>query len=129
MSLSDAVQDRNLVDRPAIDRDAGTLRGTVCRACGLRSWPGRAICHRCGSPDGIDVDLEQTGTLLSFTTVHVARPNIPAPYTLGQVRLGEDVIVHAHVHDLGAEAVVPMPVQLVVAPDPLHVPALWFAPA
>lgn len=67
----------------------GRLVGGRCRDCRTVVWPARAVCHRCGGTATEDVPLASTAALLSFTEVHVARPGLQVPYTLGQVRVDD----------------------------------------
>jgi uncharacterized OB-fold protein len=72
--------------------------------------------------------LSEKGSLVTYTTVWVARSGITPPYTVGQVDLDDGVRIFAHVRGIGAEARVPMVVRLVLSSDPLAVPAFWFEP-
>lgn len=112
------------------DREIGRLVGSRCAVCGGLSWPARAVCDRCGSPDLREVLLEQTGTLVSVTRVWVPRPGLPSPYSLGQVWLAGGLGVFAHVRAVPDEAKVPLPVHLVLPrhEDPSQI-AFWFEPA
>jgi len=105
----------------------GRLIGSRCAACGGRSWPARAVCARCGSDDVRGEPLPGTGTLLSYTSVHVTRSGLPVPYVLGQVSLGDGAAVFGHVRGLPADAHVPLEVRLVV-PDDGDTLAFWFEP-
>ena len=67
-------------------------------------------------------------TLLSFTTVWVSRPGVPAPFMLVQVKLDDGPLVVSHGHGLGPDLRTPTPVRLVLADDPDAVPAFWFEP-
>ncbi|HMJ01622.1 MAG TPA: OB-fold domain-containing protein [Conexibacter sp.] len=126
MALIDALQAPPTAERPRLDRERGRLAGSRCRACGTPSWPARAVCHRCGEGDLAATTFAPTGTLLTYTTVWVPRPGLPAPYVIGQVQL-DDVgpRVFAHLRGLPDDATVPLAVELVLAP-PDSVPMYWF---
>ncbi|MBS1881886.1 MAG: OB-fold domain-containing protein [Actinobacteria bacterium] len=128
MELSSAAERQNFTARPRYDATAGVLIGSECADCGLRSWPGRGICNRCGSPRLEQVALAPAGSLQTYTTVHVARPGLAAPYLLGQVRLDDGVRVHAHLRGLAADAHVPLRVRLAFAADLETVPPFHFEP-
>jgi uncharacterized OB-fold protein len=111
--------------RPRLNADGTRLRGARCRNCSTPAWPGRSVCHGCGSADLIDEDFAPTGALLTFTTVHVPRPGLPSPYVLGQVRLdGHGPIVFGHVRHLND--VVDLPARVRVASEPGAIPWYWF---
>ena len=128
MGLSQALDAPSTQDRERVDREGGRLVGTRCRACGAHSWPGRAVCHRCGSADGEHATLSPEGRVVTYTTVHVPRPGLEPPYVLGQVDLPEGVLVFAHLRDLPDDATVPLPVRIVMAPEEDAVPPFWFEP-
>ena len=127
MELSAAAAAPNTGARARVDRERGLLVGSRCPGCGATSWPSRSVCHRCGEPMAFDAPLEREGALLSFATVHVPRPGLPAPYTLGQVAI-DDVILFAHVRRLGAGARVPLAVAVVVPPQREGPLDFWFEP-
>jgi uncharacterized OB-fold protein len=103
--------------RRRIDPEHGTLVGSRCPSCGAMSWPSRAVCHRCGGVMTLEVSLPREGTLMSYTTVWIPRPGLPAPYSLGQVQFA-DCVFFAHVRGLGGSPRVPMTVRVVLAePD------------
>jgi uncharacterized OB-fold protein len=127
MGLERAIHQVPVADRSRFDRRGQALVGNSCRACSAVAWPPRAVCHRCGSPD-VDIrQLARRGDLLSFTQVHVARPGHDSPYTLGQVHLdGPGPIVFGNVVGLPADARLPAPVVVRVAPGEGSNPAYWF---
>ncbi|HTU15263.1 MAG TPA: OB-fold domain-containing protein [Solirubrobacterales bacterium] len=96
MELTQALEAPPTGSRRRYDREAGTLTGSRCGGCGTSSWPGRAICHVCGSADVTWTNLAPKGRLVTKTTVWIARPGVPAPYTLGMIDLDDGVRVFAH---------------------------------
>lgn len=129
MGLSRAEHAEGTLRRPRVDPARGTLIGSRCDVCGAQSWPGRAVCARCGSDQVELVGLPATGALLSFTTVWVPRPNLPAPYVLGQVDFGRGASIFGHVRGLPDDAVVPLDVRVVI-PDENGdgLLSFWFEP-
>lgn len=117
MGLEAALARAHTGDRPRTDVAAGTLAGSRCARCAATAWPGRAVCHRCGSADVYDCAFADHGTLLSYTRVMVPRPGLESPYVLGQVRIADGPIVFGTVTGLAAAASVPCPVRVRVAPD------------
>lgn len=129
MDLSAALELSPTGDRPRADRAQGTLIGSRCGACGTSVWPARAVCHRCGSAEVASVPFARSGSLLTFTEVHVPRAGLETPYTLGQVRIDEDgPVVFGHIRGLAADAAVPLRVSLHLAEEPDDVPWYWFEP-
>jgi uncharacterized OB-fold protein len=111
--------------RPRIED--GALLGSRCASCGARSWPGRAVCSRCGSDDLEAEPLPREASLRSYTAVWVARAHFDVPYVLGQVDFGDGAVVFGHVRGLEDDAAVPLRVRLVV-PDEAGPLAFWFEP-
>ncbi len=75
-----------------------TLLGTLCGSCGRVSFPAISIgCDACGAaPDVLEAtDLDATGTLYSFATVHLHHGDIEAPFTIGEVELDAGPLVTA----------------------------------
>ena len=128
MELAVSEDIAGTLERRRIDTASGELIGSECQNCSARSWPGRAICSRCGSDDISFNPLPRIATLLSFTKVWVPRPGLTVPYVLGQVSFGHGATVFAHVRELSEEARVPLAVSLVLSPNPDQVPSFWFEP-
>lgn len=74
------------------------LQGSRCRACGTAMFPKRLRCVTCFGPELEDAVLPRSGEVRTFTTVRQAPLGYdgPVPYTLGQVLLGGEVLVLAH---------------------------------
>lgn len=129
MALSMALGSAKTASRARVDRERGCLVGARCTACQTPVWPARAVCHRCGSAAVEAVKFESTGMLVTYTTVHVPRPQLEAPYVLGQVRIdGDGPVVFGHIRGLVGERTVPLRVRLGLAPDPDVTPWYWFEP-
>ena len=126
MGLIDAADNADWVDRPRIDMERPALLGSECGACGRHSWPSRSVCERCGGVVTTTTRFASTGELLAFTTIHVPREGIPAPYVLGLIELEHGVRIHAQVRGTTASTTVPQPVELAVAPVWSHAVAFWF---
>jgi uncharacterized OB-fold protein len=91
--------------RPRFDHDAGTLVGSRCPECGALSWPGRAVCQRCGAAGLETAVFGPTGLLVSHTRCWVARPGLETPFVMGRVRLDPGVTVFGHVRGLPEDSV------------------------
>lgn len=68
---------------------AGEICGSRCRACGHASFPPRADCRRCLSPDFELVPVSGRGRLWTWTRITAAPRGFEAyaPYVLGVVEL------------------------------------------
>ena len=128
MSLANAIDAAPTATRDRLDRDAGCLVGSRCATCGSCSWPGRAVCQRCGSADAERAPLASAGRLVTHTTVWISRPGLEAPFTLGQVELPEGILVFGHIRGIEESDRVPLPVALQLAPDAAAIPPFWFEP-
>ena len=67
----------------------GRLQTTGCNQCAALNFPPRNLCRACWSREVRWVDLTPTGTLYSFTRVHVVPGafSADAPYTIGIIDL------------------------------------------
>ncbi|WP_181764976.1 Zn-ribbon domain-containing OB-fold protein [Streptomyces albidus (ex Kaewkla and Franco 2022)] len=130
MGLEEALARTPTGERPRFDTSRGSLVGSRCTGCSTTVWPGRAVCHRCGSWDVEDIAFAGTASLLTFTEVHVARPGLEAPYTLGQVRVDEGgPLLFGRVRGLTEAVRLPCPVRIVVSGTGSGKPTYWFEPA
>jgi uncharacterized OB-fold protein len=78
----------------------GTLLVSECRACGHRWLPPLATCPRCAARDVTLAPAPATGSLYSWTVVHLAadpayRPDVP--YTIGLVTLDDGTRLYGRV--------------------------------
>lgn len=73
------------------------LIGTVCRSCDTKVFPPVPVCPECLSEDVAEAELSDTGTLYSWSVVHVAPRSWTVPYVAGYVDLPDGVRVFAHV--------------------------------
>jgi len=82
-------------------RDKKTLSAAKCPKCGFVNMPPRSVCPQCFSKIEELVDIDGTGTLVSFTRVNYdsAVQAVKPPYLIGIVKLdGADT---AMTHFLG----------------------------
>lgn len=126
MELIDAAEAPHWAERVHIDPSGPALVGSECNNCGRRSWPSRTICESCGSPVNVGVRFAPTGTLLAYSTVHISRAGISAPYTLGLIELDSGVRLHAQVRGVEDGRSVPLPVTLKVPAASDGGPSFWF---
>jgi uncharacterized OB-fold protein len=75
------------VSKFADELQMGRLVGSQCKNCGAKNFPPRADCLDCMSDDFKFIKARNTGTLVTFTTIHSAPIGFEdlAPYTLGLV--------------------------------------------
>ncbi|MFD2470011.1 Zn-ribbon domain-containing OB-fold protein [Amycolatopsis silviterrae] len=125
MGLNAALTVPGTADRP---RDNGqALVGSRCTQCETDSFPARAVCHRCGAAAPAEQTFAATGLLLTYTTVHVPRPGLPAPYTLGQIALEHGPMVFGQVRANGTELAAGMLVRVRIGAAG-ETPRYWFEP-
>lgn len=68
---------------------AGKLMASRCTACGQRSFPPRADCERCLSPDFEWLEISGRGRLLTWSRIDAAPAGFEAyaPYVVGMIEL------------------------------------------
>jgi uncharacterized OB-fold protein len=80
--------------------DDGALLVAVCAACGNHWLPPLATCPRCGSRDVGNAPSAPTGSLYSWTVIHMAADPAYAgdtPYTIGLVQLDDGARLYGRV--------------------------------
>lgn len=77
------------------------LEAQKCEDCGKISFPPRLICPDCGSQNFSNTRLSETGTVTTFTTIHVAPDQFATqtPYVVGVVELEDRVKVMTQIVD------------------------------
>jgi uncharacterized protein len=100
-------------------RDRGEFLASRCESCGIVYCPPRIFCERCFSELSADETVGPTGTLESFTVVHVdvERRPLDEPQVVGLVRLdGADTVLMHFLVDAD-ELQVGQRVEAVLVPD------------
>ena len=91
------------------------LIGSRCPKCGKQTFPRRTVCDGCGtSGEQESVRLPNTGTLYSYSEIHVAPKVFATPYVIGYVDLPGDVRVFGQVEHPAAELKPDEPVEVVL---------------
>lgn len=79
--------------------DCVELLGMKCSNCGYVAFPRQRYgCERCGATGAVlkDVELDSTGILASFATVHMHQAKtIAAPFVIGEISLDAGPTVRA----------------------------------
>lgn len=82
-----------------VDDDGVRLKGSKCRACSEVFYPRRIVCAKCLNEGTDDVILSSTGTLFTWTWVHLplfAKTDAKvSSYGVGQVDLPEGPRIQA----------------------------------
>lgn len=111
--------------------DGVRLLAAECARCGQLSFPPTGDCWRCGSagtPGALP--LSRTGTLHTFSVVHVAPAGFRPPYAVGQVDLPEGLRVLARLEVADPVLDEPLEVALgVIRTDPETVSYVFRRPA
>ena len=94
---------------------AGRLISTRCGRCGRISFPPKPLCRSCWSEEIDWIDLRPSGTLYSFTRVHVVPRAFLADalYEIGIVDLADGVRLMCRLLDVDADAVIGGAVRMV----------------
>lgn len=79
---------------------APVLLGSVCKLCSSNMFPAVPVCAVCMSEELELMEMPRTGTLYSFTVVHVGPENITKPFALGYVDLENGVRVFSRLESL-----------------------------
>jgi uncharacterized OB-fold protein len=83
-----------------LDGDAPTLVANACTACGALFFDRRNACASCGGRAFQPRALSRDGFLRTFTIVHRAAPNVPAPYISAVVELDDGGVIKANLRDV-----------------------------
>jgi len=77
------------------------LEAGRCTACGKVSFPPRAVCPECRGREIEEFRLQPRGTILSYTTIHVAAEEFAAqtPFVVAVVETEEGARLTAQVAD------------------------------
>ena len=81
--MSDTVNVRDGLFRAG--PEGSVLLGAKCTSCGDVRFPASPLCPECLSTDSEEADLGATGTLFSFTVVHMKSVHFDPPYAVGYV--------------------------------------------
>jgi uncharacterized OB-fold protein len=84
------------------------ILGQKCVGCGRVYVPPRGACARCGLPTEEEVEVKDTGTIVTFTIVRVPSQNIEIelPYCAASILLdGADIPFTALLRDVPVEDV------------------------
>lgn len=94
---------------------AGCLISTRCRQCSRISFPPKPLCRSCWSEDIDWIDLRPSGTLYSFTRVHVVPRAFLADalYDIGIVDLADGVRLMCRLLDVDADTAIGGAVRMV----------------
>ncbi|MGO9558824.1 MAG: Zn-ribbon domain-containing OB-fold protein [Acidimicrobiales bacterium] len=77
-------------------KETPTLTGSRCTACDRVAFPPITIgCDACGAEDLSTNELEATGTLYSFATVHLHQGDLEAPFSIAEVQLDAGPLIRA----------------------------------
>jgi uncharacterized protein len=82
-----------------VDGDGVQLKASKCRACGEVFYPRRLVCAKCLHEGTDDLVLSQSGTLFTWTWVHLPlfakTDSTVSAYGVGQVDLPEGPRIQA----------------------------------
>src|SRR3954466_2334125 len=62
------------------------LKGSRCSNCNAAAFPHHGVCPTCGDDSGqTPIELSDTGTLYTYSHIHIAPKGFRTPYTTGYV--------------------------------------------
>jgi uncharacterized protein len=111
----------------AVVVDGAELRllGGRCKKCGLTAFPVLARCPNCWGPLAA-IALSRTGSLYSYSVVHVSSAARHTPYTVGYVDITEGARVFAVISETDEELLAPdIEVELILRRDGDGFLAVW----
>jgi uncharacterized OB-fold protein len=88
-----------------VEGETVRLHASRCERCGGLTFPARRECAACGGVEE-KVVLSGTGTLYSFSEIHVAPKGFATPYVVGYVDLPEGVRLFGQIEGRAAELAV-----------------------
>jgi uncharacterized protein len=92
-----------MVDYLVLSDQSAHLVANRCHECGALFFDRRNACASCGGQTFSPRTLDTTGTLRTFTIVHRAAPNVPAPYISGVVELDGGGVIKANLHNVACD--------------------------
>ncbi len=97
----------------------GTLMGTKCKKCGATSFPPRADCGECMSPDFEFIEYTGKATLHTYSQIAAAPTGFDdvVPYTVGVVDLEEGGRLLAWIGDSIADNDITIGMEMQVVPQ------------
>lgn len=99
----------------------GKMLGQGCEECGRVYFPSRGACPRCAKPTTKEVEIKDTGTVITFSVVRVPSENIQVelPYCAANILFdGADITTTLLVQECAMEDVrIGMRVQAVWLPE------------
>ena len=83
------------------------LIGSECKICGKRYYPPRKVCLKCGSRELTEVQLAETGKVISYTVVRVPSKEFKGlePYIVALIELDDGTRLIAQLTDVSPEEV------------------------
>jgi uncharacterized OB-fold protein len=93
------------------------LRGSRCPKCKAAAFPQHAICPSCGNDEVQDaIELSDTGTVYTFSHIHVAPKGFATPYSTGYVDLPEGVRLFGQFNMPASDIAIGQKVGIVLGP-------------
>ncbi len=82
------------------------LLGNKCSSCGSEYYPPVYLCRRCGSESLVDVEMPNTGQIVTYTILREVMAGFEGqqPLVLGIIRLDNGVKVVGQIVDTPPEA-------------------------
>lgn len=73
------------------DGDKAHLIAGKCKKCGAVEFPKANMCCHCLGEEFEEIELNDTGTLVSYTTTYMPVQKFNPPHSVGYVQLSDDI--------------------------------------
>jgi hypothetical protein len=85
-----------------VRRDRYRLLASRCRSCGVKYFPRRYNCLKCGSGDMDVIELPKRGRVVSYTIIHFAPKRFAkyAPYAVAYIELDDGTKILGQLTDI-----------------------------
>lgn len=90
------------------------LLGSRCLQCQTSAFPHHSTCPSCGHESQESAELSDTGTIYTFSHIHVAPKTFTVPYTTGYIDLPEGVRLFGQIEGPPSEIAIGQKVAVVL---------------
>lgn len=93
------------------------LQGSRCGKCNTAAFPHHSVCPTCGHDrDQAAIELSDTGTIYTYSVVHVAPKGFRTPYVTGYIDLPEGVRLFGQIDEKPSDVKIGETVAVMLGP-------------
>jgi uncharacterized OB-fold protein len=82
--------------------DRKELYGNECVSCKIKFFPQRQFCPQCLEDGDMKAfNVPKSGTIYSYTQIHVAPKSFKTPYFVGFIDVDQDIRLFGHLQGFG----------------------------